>query len=102
LARSFSFAHVAEHFAGDTSKGNFMRILRYADLTRKGVCGSWTSLHRLRQDDQTFPQPVAIGGGIGWYEDEIDAWLKARPRIVKRNQTSTVVANKAAQRAAAA
>jgi predicted DNA-binding transcriptional regulator AlpA len=73
-----------------------MRILRYADLKQKGVCGSRTSLHRLREDDSSFPKPVAIAGGIGWVESEIDAWLKARPRIVKRSQTSTVVKNKAA------
>jgi prophage regulatory protein len=29
----------------------------------------------------TFPAPVQIGpNSIGWYEDEIDAWLAARPR----------------------
>jgi predicted DNA-binding transcriptional regulator AlpA len=72
-----------------------MRILRYADLKDRGVCGSRTSLFRLREDDPTFPAPVAIGGGIGWIESEIDAWLAARPRIAKREQVSTVVENKA-------
>ena len=28
-----------------------------------------------------FPPPVQLGpNSIGWYEDEIDAWLAARPR----------------------
>ena len=48
------------------------------------------------QVDLTFPQPVAIGGGIGWLETEIDAWLAARPRVVKRDQASTIVGNKLA------
>jgi predicted DNA-binding transcriptional regulator AlpA len=78
-----------------------MRILRFDDLTAKGVCGSRASLHRLRETDPTFPQPVAIAGGIGWIEAEVDTWLRARPRITKREQSSTVVANKAAQSAAA-
>jgi predicted DNA-binding transcriptional regulator AlpA len=79
-----------------------MRILRYADLVEKGVCRSRTSLFRLRRDDQTFPQPVSIAGGVGWIASEIDSWLAARPRIVKREQVSNVVSNKTAQRAAAA
>ena len=78
-----------------------MRILRYADLETKGVCGSRTGLFRIRKDDPTFPQPVSIAGGIGWIESEIDAWLAARPRIVKREQASTIVGNKAAQHEAA-
>jgi predicted DNA-binding transcriptional regulator AlpA len=61
-----------------------MRVLRYPDMRDKGVCGSRTSLFRLREDDPTFPQPVAIGGGIGWIEAEIDLWLAARPRVAKR------------------
>ncbi len=28
-----------------------------------------------------FPAPLELGpNSIGWYEDEIDAWLEARPR----------------------
>ena len=30
----------------------------------------------------TFPAPVQLGpNSIGWYEDEIDAWLAERPRV---------------------
>src|SRR5215472_15682260 len=36
----------------------------------------------------TFPAPVQLGpNSIGWYEDEIDAWLAARPRRTYRAQT---------------
>jgi predicted DNA-binding transcriptional regulator AlpA len=73
-----------------------MRISRFKDLQSKGVCGSRASLFRLRRDDPTFPQPVQIGGGVGWIEDEIDGWLAARPRIAKRDQASMVAANKLA------
>jgi predicted DNA-binding transcriptional regulator AlpA len=89
------------HFAGNISKVlGSMRILRYPGLKSKGICGSRTGLHRLREDDPTFPQPVAIAGGIGWIEDEIDAWIAARPRVIKRVQASTVVKNKAKGHAA--
>ena len=28
-----------------------------------------------------FPAPIELGpNSVGWYEDEIDAWLEARPR----------------------
>jgi len=70
-------------------------ILRFLGLQARGVCGSWASLHRLRKDPD-FPKAVSIGGGIGWIESEIDAWLASRPRILKREQASTIVRNKAA------
>ena len=56
------------------------RVLRFHDLKAKGVCGSRMTLHRLRKDDPTFPKPIEIGGGIGFFEHEIDAYLEARPR----------------------
>lgn len=69
-------------------------ILRFNDLRRKGVCGSRMTLHRLRKEDLTFPVGVAIGGGIGWFEAEIDEWLAARPRIKKREQQTTPPASR--------
>jgi predicted DNA-binding transcriptional regulator AlpA len=56
------------------------RVLKFPGLVERGVCGSRMSLHRLRQDPN-FPKPIAIGGGIGWFEDEIDEWLGNRKRI---------------------
>jgi len=79
------------------AKGISMRILKYADLRAKGVCGSRASLHRLRDTDPTFPQGVAIGGGIGWLEAEVDGWIAARPRIEKRPQVSTINGNRLAR-----
>ncbi len=32
--------------------------------------------------DKKFPAPIQIGpGAIGFYEDEIDAWIASRPRV---------------------
>jgi prophage regulatory protein len=73
-----------------------MRISRFKDLQDKRVCGSRASLFRLRRNDPTFPAPVQIGGGVGWIESEIDAWLAARPRIAKRSQPSMIDDNKRA------
>jgi predicted DNA-binding transcriptional regulator AlpA len=73
-----------------------MLILRFDGLKRKGVCGSRATLFRIRRDDPTFPLPIEIGGGVGWVESEIDAWLAARPRIVRRDQPSMVDDNKRA------
>jgi predicted DNA-binding transcriptional regulator AlpA len=59
-----------------------IKILRYNDLRGRGVVGSRMTLWRWRKDDPNFPRPVQIGGGIGWYESEIDEWLRRRPRVV--------------------
>jgi len=59
-------------------------VLRFKDLKDKGVCGSRMSLHRLRKEDSTFPKPIEICGGIGWFEDEIEAWLEKKPRVDRR------------------
>jgi predicted DNA-binding transcriptional regulator AlpA len=59
---------------------HFMRkILRYNDLVERGICGSRMTLHRMRKEPE-FPVAVEIAGGIGFFEDEINAWLEARPR----------------------
>ena len=36
----------------------------------------WKDIHA-----GTFPAPIELGpNSIGWYEDEVDAWLASRPR----------------------
>ena len=55
------------------------RVLRYKDGVDRGYWHSRTTLHRLRQDP-TFPKAIEIGGSIGFFEDEVAAWLEARPR----------------------
>jgi predicted DNA-binding transcriptional regulator AlpA len=77
-----------------------MRVLRFGDLKAKGICGSRATLHRLRETDPSFPQGIAINGGIGWIEAEVDQWIAKRPRIAWRAQPTTIAATKAAQAAA--
>jgi predicted DNA-binding transcriptional regulator AlpA len=54
-------------------------ILRFNDLVERGICRSRMTLHRMRKDPE-FPVAVEIAGGIGFFEDEINAWLESRPR----------------------
>jgi len=70
-----------------------MRILRFRDLKAKGVAGSRATLFRLQNGDPTFPRAIEVGGGVGWIEEEIDGWIEARPRVVKRAQRSMIADN---------
>ena len=37
---------------------------------------------KSRDPKDDFPLPVQLGGNaIGWFEDEIEAWLATRPRL---------------------
>src|SRR5215472_78101 len=55
------------------------RLLRNADLDARGLQSRATRWRGVRSG--TFPAPVEIGpNSVGWYEDEIDAWLATRPR----------------------
>ena len=37
---------------------------------------------KSRDPNDDFPLPVQLGGNaIGWFEDEIEAWLATRPRL---------------------
>lgn len=56
-----------------------MRILRLPEvLNRTGL--SRTTIWRLMRAGQ-FPASVQITAALtGWYEDEIVAWVEARPR----------------------
>jgi predicted DNA-binding transcriptional regulator AlpA len=62
-----------------------MRLLRYKDLgSEKGIWYSRTQLRRISDPDspwyQGFPQAVRMGCRVGWWEHEIDDWLRTRPR----------------------
>jgi predicted DNA-binding transcriptional regulator AlpA len=55
------------------------RVVRWPevrDRTTKSRVSAWRGVK-----NGTFPAPVQLGpNSIGWYEDEIDAWLAAQPR----------------------
>jgi predicted DNA-binding transcriptional regulator AlpA len=58
-----------------------MRIIVRRAEGRKRACISRTSEHRLIRNDPTWPRVVQITTQLtGYFEDELDAWIKARPR----------------------
>lgn len=56
-----------------------MRFLRFPELlSLKGISFSREHIRRLELRGE-FPRRVRIGAGtVGWVEDEVDAWSKAR------------------------
>lgn len=59
-------------------------ILRFAQVGEKTGLSRATVYRRIRAG--TFPAPLDLGEGdhrsLGWLEDEIDAWVVDRPRVV--------------------
>ena len=54
-------------------------ILRLKEVLRR-VALSESTIRRERRAGR-FPQPVKLSNGtVGWYENEIDAWLANRGR----------------------
>ena len=55
------------------------RILRYPDVQRVTGLNRKTIERRVKAD--RFPVPVRLGArAVGFRSDEIEAWIKARPR----------------------
>ena len=47
---------------------------------RKAIGLSTTTIYKMIQEE-AFPRPIALGSrSVGWLEDEVRAWLAARPR----------------------
>lgn len=67
-------------------------IRRREVLARTGL----TYVTQWRMERQgTFPvrvqlNPEAENGAVGWYEDEIDEWIRKRVRIAARRQAAAV------------
>jgi len=58
-----------------------MRILRKPASAKK-LDLALSSLDDLRRHDATFPRAILLGArSIGFIEDELDAWIAARPRV---------------------
>lgn len=51
-----------------------------AVISKTGL--SKTTVYRL-ESEQRFPKRIQLGAGraVGWYAEEIDAWLAGRPRV---------------------
>ena len=57
------------------------RVIRLGSVQAK-VSASRSTIYRWESDPTAgFPQRVQLGtNSVGWYEDEIEAWLASRPR----------------------
>ena len=65
------------------------RVIRIRELCRQ-IDGSPSTVNRyLKVVDLGFPRPIRLGPrDRAWYEDEVDAWLESRPRIVPSTPNS--------------
>ena len=63
----------------DTANAQGRKIIRGPVVEDKT---SWTRVTIWRAiRDNKFPAPIQLGpNSVGWFEDEIDAWLATRPR----------------------
>jgi predicted DNA-binding transcriptional regulator AlpA len=60
-----------------------MRTIVRRQVARKRTGISRTTEHRLIRNDPTWPRIVELTAQLtGYFEDELDAWLEARPRRV--------------------
>ncbi len=62
---------------------NFPRkIIRSKIVTERTGYSRVQTWRKARDPEDDFPAPVQLGAhAIGWYEDEIDAWIASRPRV---------------------
>jgi prophage regulatory protein len=59
-------------------------IVSFEALKLLGISYSRANIRKLELEGK-FPRRVALGGNsIGWKRDEIDEWLKERPRVTLR------------------
>lgn len=59
-----------------------MRIIRMPDVERKT---GYSAIHIYRLERQgDFPQKIKLGkgptGAVGWFEDDVDAWLEQKAK----------------------
>ena len=60
-------------------------ILRFRDLRDRGIIKNWPTLRRAI-DNRGFPPGFMLSPRQRcWFEDEVEAWLEARPVAVKLN-----------------
>ena len=69
-----------------------MKWIHYKNLVAKGVVSSRMTLKRLI-DSQDFPPGVLITPNArAWNEDEVDAWIAARPAARKPSNSQAHLA----------
>jgi predicted DNA-binding transcriptional regulator AlpA len=78
--------------------GDIMKLLRFPDLVAIGLFNSRMTLKRAI-DSQGFPEGVLLTPNCrAWREDEIEAWVAARPTARKpeaRSSAASLVASAA-------
>ena len=58
-------------------------ILRFKRVSERTGLSRATVYRRIRAG--TFPVPLDLDNGqLGWLEEEVDAWIAARPRHIPR------------------
>jgi predicted DNA-binding transcriptional regulator AlpA len=63
-----------------------MKLIRYEDLVAKGVVNSRMTLKRII-DIHGFPPGVLVTPNArAWNEEEVDAWIAARPTARKASR----------------
>ena len=63
-------------------------LYRLPDVQRALSLGR-TAVKNLVRSDPTFPQPVRLTKrAVAWHRDEIEAWVRARPRVERSTQTA--------------
>jgi predicted DNA-binding transcriptional regulator AlpA len=66
-----------------------MKLIRYNDLVAKGVINSRMTLKRVI-DTQGFPTGrLVTPNSRAWDEEEVDAWVAARPTARKTEARSS-------------
>ena len=64
----------------DEPKATGRRIIRRKAVIAKTGKSYPTIWREVRNN--TFPAPIVLGpNSVGWYEDEVDAWIASRPRV---------------------
>lgn len=54
-------------------------VLRFCDLQRRKIVGTWPTLKSLIENED-FPPGFRLGPNArGWFEDQVEQWLAARP-----------------------
>ncbi len=58
------------------------KVLRPRVVTVRTTYSRTQLWRKSRDPEDDFPAPIMLGGNaIGWFEDEIEAWLESRPRL---------------------
>jgi prophage regulatory protein len=73
-----------------------MKILRLPEvLDRTGYKSAMTLWRKERAGE--FPARVQVGpNSVGWVEEEVEAWLRSRPRAATRRRSSAAAARTSA------